>query len=158
MHTALLKTLFRLLEVSAEFSHFIIQFADDEYLSNDEQYNSLAPLGQWSHVVWRYNYTSLTMTISYNGAEVSSYPHTAFLGQDAVYIGYWLGSYFNVSMDEVRAAFELLIMNPYWSRSKCSTSLYPTLTLFCYSKHTPLRLTRSTRQMAPTASTAATAA
>ena len=41
------------------------------------------------------------MTISLNGVEVSSYPHTAFLGQDAVYIGYWYGYYFNGTIDEV---------------------------------------------------------
>ena len=60
------------------------------------------PIGQWSHVVWRYNQLSQTMTIFVNGVGIQDYNHPGFQGQDTLFIGLWPSYYYSGSIDELQ--------------------------------------------------------
>ncbi len=74
--------------------------------SNDYYPNTIVARGEWTHLVWRYNVSTLTMSVAVNGVIQSEGNHSPFLGVAPVLVGTLRPNptpfFYNGSIDEVR--------------------------------------------------------
>ncbi len=75
------------------------------FYNNGMNSNFVIPLGEWQHVLFRYDQTDGEMAIFVNGElKRAENGHSAFQGQDTVYLGRARsGDYFDGYIDDVRA-------------------------------------------------------